>query len=181
MAHFRSRQDQRRKHTLGQADLHFEVTTFYDGAATEVRVTLMGEHDEEFYGEGVARCRPGDAYDSAIGQHIAFLRAAQYAIEEALIEAQKSVESERAVANRAWKALVERMKRLEEQQKAEEEAECLACKEDHREDKRRDSGGGSSADCCRRSKTSICSNLDNCCFRSPVCQHGERARAVAIA
>lgn len=85
--HFRNRQDRERPHTLGQADLHSEVTTFYDNDRTEVRVALLGEDGQEFYGEGVARLRPGDHYDKALGQHIAFLRAMQEATQDALLTA----------------------------------------------------------------------------------------------
>lgn len=85
--HFRNRQDRERQHTLGQADLHAEVTTFYDQDRTEVRLALLGEDGQEFYGEGVARLHPGDHYDKALGQHIAFLRAMQEATKDALFDA----------------------------------------------------------------------------------------------
>lgn len=97
--HFRNRQDRLRTHTLGQADLHAEVTTFYDGTRTECRVALLGEDGEEFYGEGVARLRPGDHYDKALGQHIAFLRATKEAIEDALLAAYQASITEEEFAS----------------------------------------------------------------------------------
>jgi len=104
--HFRNRQDYERDYEEDDEKLYIDLTTFYDGDDTEVRVTVAGPvldlSAEDYYGEGYAFLSKGDVYDRNIGQQIAYLRALRDALYDAelhIVSKVKTIEEAAAQVN----------------------------------------------------------------------------------